>query len=131
MAAKLATKALSKTAEVSMEAQRDDPRDYYHEVKLVGEHAPLFPNGTSMWFYPDYLFHTPGRYYVAPDSDLFVLPFLATNDGLTYLLLRKLDGSAFFERLGHVYIYFPRSEPLKAIVRTHVYSLPLSNITIV
>ncbi|KAN0119360.1 HET domain containing protein [Hyaloscypha variabilis] len=108
----------------------DYERDYYCELKFVEEHAVAF-EGFEISFQPDYLFHMPGRYCVAPDSELFVLPFAIDVLQLNGLLLRKREGTPFYERLGLVeFAHSNWSETVKSLL-THVYSLPLSDITII
>jgi len=109
----------------------DHEREYYGGVKLAGEHAAAFEGIKMFSFYPDYLFHNPGRYYVAPDSELFLLPLLLASAVLDSILLKKREGTLFYERVGLVKIsmFYNQAAKLQSLLN-HVYSLALSDITI-
>jgi hypothetical protein len=75
---------------------------------------------------PDYDFHTPGDYYISPTSSL-LLPLAEQGPhGEQYqcLLLRKLKGTPFFERIGFLQIY-------RLTIISIFNALPLSDITLV
>jgi hypothetical protein len=130
MAARLTPGTIDNSSDWGSRAE-DDEGEYYREAKFAKEHATAF-GGIEISLNPDYLFHKPGRYYVAPDSEVFVLPLLLGESKLEGLLLRKREGTPFYERLGLVSIsdrYNSRNTVQLLLI--NFCSLPLSNITII
>lgn len=66
-----------------------------------------------------------------PDSELFVLPIFANPLGAEFLLLRELEGTNFFERLGYLEINHQISRRPKRVLRKGLHSIPFSNVTII
>jgi hypothetical protein len=130
MAARLTPGTIDNSSDWGSRAE-DDEGEYYREAKFAKEHATAF-GGIEISLNPDYLFHKPGRYYVAPDSEVFILPLLLGESELEGLLLRKREGTPFYERLGLVSIFnWYNSRNTVQLLLINFYSLPLSDITII
>ena len=131
MAARLSPGTIQKSSHRGPRAE-DHEREYSREVKFAREHTAGF-EWIQITLRLDYLFHKPGRYYVGPDSELFVLPSTVERSRSEALLLRKREGTPFYERLGLVSFsgesYYFEDNPRS--LRTHFYSLPLFDITII
>ena len=85
---------------------------------------------------PDYLYDAPGRFYVSPESNVYLSPLLKTDyvdePSSTYqcLLLRRLDESSLYERIARVELWHKRLD-LEQDADAYMATLPLVNVTIV
>jgi hypothetical protein len=75
------------------------------DLGFAPEHRsdPYSTSRKIQWYGPDYPLHRPGSHYIPPRSEsVFALPLSKSAGNYRSLLLRKLDGTAFFERIGFV-----------------------------
>ena len=85
---------------------------------------------------PDYKYDAPGRFYVSPESTVYLLPLLKrnlvdeTSSIYQCLLLRRLDGSSLYERIAKVDLWHKKLDS-EQNADAYMATLPFIHVTIV